>query len=222
LAIIIAHEPVDKVGLIQARFLAVGGGHHGCGVPRLPCPQPHFGGKPWTLDITFDPSTLGSSLPWGSSSTLYKGAVTDTYFKIGGFTYTRSGGDIFTNCALPVGTCGTPLNSAGLVQFQWLGGWSGGTGAPNLNSGLGLLLASYKDLNALSGGLPAFPDPSLAQSVFSGLEWDGMLGGGGLVEQLTSGVKPTIPDPPAVPEERWRGRLEAGQRVEKVRRTRSP
>jgi hypothetical protein len=157
-------------------------------------------GSSWTLDITFDPSTLGSSLPCGSSSTLYKGAITDTNFKIGGFTYTRSGGDIFTNYALPVGTCGTPFNSAGLVQFQWLGGWSGETGAPNLNSGLGLLLASYRDLNALSGGLPAFPDPNPVQSVFSGLEWDGMIGGGGLVEQFTSDFNPTTPGSPVVPE----------------------
>jgi hypothetical protein len=79
--------------------------------------------------------------------------------------------------------------------------------APDLNFGLGLRLASYRDMDAVNGSLPTFPDPNSVQSVrvrcclFSGLEWDGMLGDGPLAEQFTSDFNPAlnaVPEPATV------------------------
>ena len=64
-----------------------------------------------------------------------------------------------------------------------------------------MLLASYRDLNAINGGLPTFPDLNPMQSVFSGLEWDGTLGVGPLAEQFNSDFDPTlnaVPEPATV------------------------
>ncbi len=92
--------------------------------------------------------------------------------------------------------CGSSLGGSGLVQFQWLGGWSGGAGGPNLNLFLGLLLASYNDVNAADGSLPTVPNPSAVQSVLAGLEWDSSLGLDPLQAQFTSSFNPQpVPEP---------------------------
>ncbi len=113
-------------------------------------------GLPWVLTFTFDPDTPGveRSCP---NSFFYGGAISDTRFQLGGFTYTHSqpeAADIFTNADLPATGCG----SGGIVQFHWNGGldqWVGTPGAPVLYTGL--MIASYFDEQACDGSLPAVP-----------------------------------------------------------------
>jgi hypothetical protein len=157
-------------------------------------------GTPWTLDITFDPDTPGVLNPLCDTPTyLYAGAISEARFQLGDFTYMNSGGDIFTNADLPVVGCGSALGGAGLVQFQWLGGWTGGAGGPNLNSFLGRLLASYNDVDAADGSLPTIPNPSAVQSALAGLQFDGF-GADPIPVQFTSSFNPQAVPEPAVPE----------------------
>jgi hypothetical protein len=156
-------------------------------------------GTAWNLEITFNPDAAGVPQPCGAPSIRYAGAISETRFQLGAFEYTNAGGDIYTNSDLPVIGCSTPLGGAGLVQFQWLGGWTGGAGGPNLNLDLGLLLASYNDVNAAGGSLPTTPNPSAVQSALAGLEWDSTLGGP-LQHQFTSSFNPQAVPPQPVPE----------------------
>jgi len=153
-------------------------------------------GTPWTLDITFDPATPGTLSPSCSSPTyIYTGAISNTVFQIGGSTYSNSGGTIYTNADLPVVGCSSALGGPGLVQFQWLRGWTGGAGGANLNFGLGLLLASYNDVNAVDGSLPSIPVRG-PLSVLDGLEWDGTLNCSPFCAQFTSTFDPRpVPEP---------------------------
>jgi hypothetical protein len=155
-------------------------------------------GAQWMLSFTFDSDASATALSCGAPTYRYAGAIKATTFQVGGFAYSNAGGDIYTNYALPVGTCGSPLDSLGLVQFQWLQGWVGSPGAPDLNHNLGLLLASYRDMNSMTGALPFAPHMHPTQSPFSGLEWDGVLGGGPIYEQFTSDFNPVsapVPEP---------------------------
>jgi hypothetical protein len=106
--------------------------------------------------------------------------------------YTNSAGDIYTNWDLPIGGCPAPT---GRVQFQWLGGWTGGTGGPDLNAGSGLMLASYIDLLALDGSLPSSPHPGAATAL-SGLQWTTLQAP---TSQFVSSFDPQVA-PTAVPE----------------------
>lgn len=132
-------------------------------------------GTSWTLEVTFDPDTAGVLLHPGSSPTyVYDNAIVGAAFQLGDFEYTNAGGDIFTNADLPVVGSSTDLGGPGLVQFQWLKGWTGGNGGPDLNLFAGLMLASFNDVNAVDGSLPTSPNPSAFQGALSGLLWDSL------------------------------------------------
>jgi hypothetical protein len=151
-------------------------------------------GTPWKLQVTFDPDTPGILLHPGDSPTyLYSDAISNTKFQLGAFEYTNPSGDIYINADLPVFGSSTALGGPGLVQFQWLQGWLGGNGGPDLNTQLGLMLATYNDLNAVDGSLPFVPNRSPVQSVLGGLEWDSELGGSGA--QFTSSTFNPLPVP---------------------------
>ncbi len=157
-------------------------------------------GTAWALSVTFDSETPGTAVSCGAPAFRYAGAITSSSFHLGGFSYTNGGGDIFTNYALPIGACGSPLGQLGLVQFQMIKGWTGSTGAPDLNQQLGLFLASYRDTNAHDGSLPIAPSFEPNQSPFAGLEWDGTLGGGRWA-QFTSTFHPSlapVPEPATI------------------------
>jgi hypothetical protein len=158
-------------------------------------------GTSWSLQITFDSNTAATPTFCGGPSYRYAGAIIDTTFQIGGFAFQNNGGDIFTNFSAPLGSCGSPSNSLGLVQFQWIKGWTGPADGPNLNGLAGLLFASYRDTNSHNGSLPTVPSFEASQSPFAGLEWDGVLGPGLVREQFTSGFRPSaapVPEPTTI------------------------
>lgn len=127
-------------------------------------------GTPWSLEFTFDSDAIGTLLaaPPGRPPTYLYEDVLNTRFRLGNSEYTNDG-DIFINADLPYVGQSTALGGPGLVQFQWQGGWLGGGGGPNLN--LGMLLASYNDVNAVNGALPVTPELSAFQSQLRGLQW---------------------------------------------------
>ncbi len=109
-------------------------------------------GLPWTLTFTFDPNAPGTPLCANSSTFGYSGAITDTHLQLGGFIYSHTPADIFTNFFLPIGTCG----EGGIVNFFWGSvGWIPGPGAPALPA---FLIAAYDDDQACDGSLPATPN----------------------------------------------------------------
>jgi len=130
-------------------------------------------GMPWTLTLTFDPDAPGRLLSDPASTRpptyVYKDAVS-SQFTLGSYEYT-SLGDIFVNADLPWLGTSTDDGKPGLVQFQILDRWTGGAGGPDLNAGLGLMLASYNDANTFDGSLPSIPVLSAEQGLFGGLLW---------------------------------------------------
>lgn len=128
-------------------------------------------GTEWTLELTFDSESPGTLAHPGTSPTyVYQDAVS-ARFRLGEYDYTNPNGDIFINADLPVIGHSTSLGGPGLVQFQFLDGWLGGAGGPDLNFGIGLLLLSYNDLNAIDGSLPSVPNRAPNQSALGGLMW---------------------------------------------------
>lgn len=111
-------------------------------------------GTPWAIQITFDPNgpftpaALGQP---GSNCNIYNSQSTS--FTLGGYTYTSSGGRVWTNSLLPGDACSAA--PTGAIQFDWAGGWNQPAGAWNLNSGV--LIAGYTDGTAGDGSLPAHP-----------------------------------------------------------------
>jgi len=168
-------------------------------------------GTPWTLDITFDPATPGvrQSFCGALPTYRYQNAVSATRFQLGSFVYTNAGGDIYTNADLPIVGCGND----GIVQFQWLLGWSGGAGGPDLNSNFAsnitsILLASYFDAQACDGSLPSTPGApnparcTITQPGFAGLHFLGgpPLGLGAGASFVSTFSPRAVPDPGEVPE----------------------
>lgn len=156
-------------------------------------------GTPWTLQITFEPGvpprSLGSE---GWDCNIYNvGAV--AVFQLGGFTYTQSGGQVFTNSILPVDNCrrtAPSLSPPGLIQFAWLGSWTQEPGSWNLNNGPKIFMAGYYDAVHQDGSLPTVPVVGPAGS-FSGIEYEG---GGQLFEFYSSFTPHLVEQPTAVPE----------------------
>src|SRR5687768_4458342 len=124
-------------------------------------------GTPWELTVTFDPQSPPTVLSPGCN--VYSAGPAT--FNLGGFTYSHSGGAIYTNAGLPEVGClmGLPEGEAGLIQFLWGSGWDEAPGAWRLNDAFGILLAGYYDLNVKDGKLPTAPvfDPN--GGIFGGL-----------------------------------------------------
>jgi hypothetical protein len=132
-------------------------------------------GTPWSLEFTID--TEAPAIPMAASDHTFRyDAISQTTFRLGGWLYTNSGGDVYTNADLPVRGYPSELGGPGLVQFHWLGGWTdNGPEAPNLNFGIGLLTASYNDVNAVAGRLPVVPQMASTQGRLSDLTFWGSL-----------------------------------------------
>jgi hypothetical protein len=154
-------------------------------------------GTPWALTVTFDPDSTPTVLHPGCN--VYdSGPAT---FQLGGFSYTRSSGQIFTNAGLPQSGCIglLPEGEVGLIQF-WFnsGGWVSEPGAWALDAAFGPLIAGYYDAVVKDGTLPTVPTFDTI-GTFDGLfqlDFDHLqeFGGGPvhfqLVEQPT-----TVPEP---------------------------
>jgi len=152
-------------------------------------------GTPWELSVTFDPQSSPTVLSPGCN--VYgTGAAT---FKLGGFTYTRSSGEIYTNAGLPDVGCfgGLPEGEAGLIQFFFGNGWNEEPGAWSLNDPFGVLIAGYYDLNIKDGTLPTVPvfDPN--GGMFGGLMFrspENQFDGGAVRFELVEQPTP-VPEP---------------------------
>lgn len=130
-------------------------------------------GTPWTLELLFDSDAPGVLSPYnkpeGPPTYIYTDAV-NARFVLGTYEYT-SVGNIFVNAGLPEWWSLVPYAKPGLVQFQMMDRWLGGTGGPDLNASVGLMVASYNDANAIDGSLPSIPVWSAEQGLFHGLLW---------------------------------------------------
>jgi hypothetical protein len=160
-------------------------------------------GTPWELSVTFDPDSTPTVLAPGCN--VYSAGPAT--FKLGDFSYTSSGGEIYTNAGLPEVGCfaGLPEGEAGLIQFLW-GSWTEEPGAWPLNDAFGILLAGYYDLNVKDGTLPTVPvfDPN--GGIFGDLKFRSMFqqfDGGPVHFQL-------VEQPTAVPEPATMTMLGAG------------
>ncbi len=167
------------------------------GAPPYPILEGIGLGTEWTLELTFDTDAIGTLLHPGINPTFVYTDAVDATFRLGGYEYTNSDGDIFVNADLPIVGSSTPLGGPGLVQFQFLRGWLGGGGGPDLNAGLGLFLASYNDPNAINGGLPTIPNqyhPPGAQ--LGGLTWGSSVGTGNYSHFGSTSFNPVpVPEP---------------------------
>jgi hypothetical protein len=136
--------------------------------PPVPLLDAIVGGMPWQLDVTFDPAAVGVYAGFGKAYA-YNDIVSFAKLQLGPFVYSVTRGDVAVNWALPIGDgSGGP----GLVQFHFTAndGWTGALGGPNLNTGLGLVVFSWNDVNAVDGALPT--SPMLAnQGYLSGFVW---------------------------------------------------
>lgn len=158
-------------------------------------------GTPWSLALTFDPSTPGEFLPGGSAgSPCYKYATGAATLTLGGHTYSQSasGQDgVYTNFQFPEAGCtgqALPSEPGGLVSFLFIGPWTQEPGAWNLNNGFpAFLVASYYDLLATDGSLPGVPTINPNPGRFGGLQVEAA----GLGSQFTAGFQPALT---AVPE----------------------
>ncbi|HYB93603.1 MAG TPA: PEP-CTERM sorting domain-containing protein [Vicinamibacterales bacterium] len=112
-------------------------------------------GTPWALEITFDPDAPGNRLP-GSvpGGECYTYSTQSTTFTLGGFTYSRGPGKIWTNSNLPGQGCSSA--QTGRIQFEFVGGWIQEAGAWNLNQFI--FLPYYTDV-VRDGSLPRTPTP---------------------------------------------------------------
>ena len=126
-------------------------------------------GTAWSLQVTFDPDAPGvqSSLPGAPPGcNIYQSGATT--FTLGAYTYTRSGGQIWTNSNLPGEGCDGPgAPDFHQIQFEWAGAWTQEAGAWNLSGGV--LLAGYTDAVHQDGTLPTVP--SLLTGFTTGLNF---------------------------------------------------
>lgn len=117
-------------------------------------------GTPWSLEITFNPDVPATPAPFASASwacNIFDVGAT-AVLQLGGFTYTQSGGQAYTNSIHPNGPCrnaAPSLSPPGLIQFLWLGDWTQQIGAWNLNTGM--FFAGYYDSIHQDGSLPMAP-----------------------------------------------------------------
>jgi hypothetical protein len=114
-------------------------------------------GTPWSMQFSFDPNAprtpLGGPSPaagCGFSS------IDSSVFTLGGFTYTSSGGRVYTNSFLPHTSCDEPPPT-GMIQFEWSTSWTVEPDAWNINGFGGYLIAGYRDAIFRDGPLPTSP-----------------------------------------------------------------
>ena len=130
-------------------------------------------GTPWSLAITFNPDVPATPAPFASASwacNIYDVGAT-AVLQLGGFTYTQSGGQAYTNSIHPNGPCrnvAPSLSPAGLIQFLWQGDWTQETGAWNLNTGM--FFAGYYDAIHQDGSLATTPVVG-PPGAFSGIQF---------------------------------------------------
>jgi hypothetical protein len=154
-------------------------------------------GIPWSMQITFNPNVLPRPLGqpgWGCNVYNVNASIT---FQLGGFTYTGSGGSVFTNSILPLDNClstAPSLSRPGSIQFIWGGLTSTDPGAWNLNYPPQIVMVGYYDLVHQGGSLPTSPTVG-APGNFSGLEYETSL-----TEIRARFVPRLVEQPAAVPE----------------------
>lgn len=156
-------------------------------------------GTPWTLSLTFDPDVAGRPAAFSNPSfncNIYDVGAT-AVFQLGAFTYTNSGGRIFTNSILPGNNCRdvAPSSPPGMIQFAWSSPWTQQPGAWNL-AGM-FFVAGYYDGISQDGSLPTNP------TIVAGGPYDGLIveDGWSVPRQFTSRFEPRLVEQPtAVPE----------------------
>ena len=117
-------------------------------------------GTPWSLVITFNENVAGTPVSGSAPSwdcDVYD-AGASAVFQLGAFTYTNSGGQIFTNAVLPFNNCRDVVASSsppGMIQFAWSSPWLSEPGAWNLNGMF--FVAGYYDAVHQDGSLPTIP-----------------------------------------------------------------
>jgi hypothetical protein len=152
-------------------------------------------GTPWELTVTFDPNSTPTVIHPGCN--VYdSGAAT---FELGGFSYSQSAGQIYTNAGLPAVGCSgfLPEGEAGLIQFWFDNLWIEEPGAWSLNAAGGPLIAGYYDQNVKDGTLPTVPVFE-TRGMFGGLDQWGFpqqFGGGAVHFELVE--QPTVVPEPA-------------------------
>lgn len=155
-------------------------------------------GTPWTLRLTFDPTVAGRPVAFSDPSwdcNVYAGAAAT--FQLGGFTYTNSAGQIFTNSILPGSNCRSsdPSSPPGMIQFAFLSPWTQEPGAWNL-AGM-FFVAGYYDGVHQDGSLPTVPN------IIPGGVYDGLMVTDNRApsRQFTSSFEPRLVEQPTpVPE----------------------
>jgi hypothetical protein len=131
-------------------------------------------GTPWSMQWSFDtnaPQTPG----FGTTPAMGCGfsAMGSSTLTLGSYTYTSSGGRVWTNSNLPGDNCLRTVPPSGVIQFEWLVDWAQEPGAWDLNGGPGLLIAGYTDAIFRSGTLPSSPTLSGLNTGLSFFSLDG-------------------------------------------------
>lgn len=115
-------------------------------------------GTPWSLTVSFDPASPPIASPTAGCNAYGIGSSTLT---LGSYSYSHSGGQIWTNAALPeIGCIGMlPEGLSGQIEFFYgTSGWtSDDPGAWNLSAWGGVTIAAYYDELVKDGTLPAIP-----------------------------------------------------------------
>jgi PEP-CTERM motif len=115
-------------------------------------------GTPWSLTVSFDPAAPPVSSPTPGCNSYALGSSTLT---LGSYSYSGSGGQVWTNAALPeVGCFGMlPEGLSGQIEFFYgTSGWhSDDPGAWNLANWGGVTIAAYYDQLVKDGTLPIIP-----------------------------------------------------------------
>lgn len=166
-------------------------------------------GTPWTAQITFNPDVAPRPLGtpgWGCNVYNVNAALT---FQLGGFTYTATGGSVYTNSVLPVDNCRStfPSSPPGAIQFIWGGVRSTDPGAWNLSYPPEIFMLGYYDLVHQDGSLPLLPTVG-PPGIFAGLEYET-----DLTEIRSRFVPHLVEQPTAVPEPATLTMLAAGLAV---------
>lgn len=161
-------------------------------------------GTPWTLTVSFDPNMApartifpGCNQYSGVSSTM----------TLGSFSYTNSGGSIYTNAALPEVGCNglLPEGLAGNINFWYgTGGWQADDPrAWDISRWGGITYAAYYDDLVKDGTLPSTPTFAPHQGRYGGFEIENfelgtLLYGGDVRFQRIDEQPAPVPEPATI------------------------